>query len=150
MATPFSDVYDLFMQNITDYRLVNLYTASVTDFETYLSSWLYSAISDFDGCDQSLANSNASFSENLSQRNMNILVLLMKKYWLQKEVDDIKQINSAVTDRDFKRYAESTNMTAKQNRLVQIQEEISQKLVEYGLKTNDWSSWINSGVFYVP
>jgi len=149
MGTPFSSVYDLFMQYVTDYKLINLYNSSVTNFETYLSSWLYSSIADFKNCSQSLLNSSNSFTETLTNENIKILALLMKKYWLMKEIDDIKQMNLHVQDKDFKIYAESNNMMAKQKRLILQQEELSQILVGYGLDVVDWASWYN-GVFYTP
>lgn len=151
MATPFSTIFSNFMMTIEDYTLVALYNTSVSDFETYLSGWLIPAISDFKICNQSLAYSSSSFTETLTQENINILTLLMKKNWLVKQIDDIKQMNLAVTDRDFKRFAESNNMLAKQKRLILMQEEVSQALIDYGLDDNSmWVSWIDSGVFWTP
>ncbi len=149
MGTTFSSVYDLFMQYVTDYKLINLYNSSVPNFETYLSSWLYSSITDFKNCNQSLAYGAGSFTEDLTQENIKILALLMKKYWLIKEIDDIKQMNLHVQDRDFKIYAEANNMNSKQARLILEQENLSQILVDYGLDVVDWASWFN-GVFFVP
>lgn len=149
-GTTFETVIDSFMLEITDYNLVSLFNTSPSDFLTYVSAWLIQSIPEFKNCNQSLAYSTTTFTETLTQENTNILVLLMKKRWLQKNIDDIKQMNLSVTDRDFKRFAESNNMLAKQKRLILLQEEVSQQLVGYGLDNVDWASWINSGVFYVP
>jgi hypothetical protein len=149
MATSFSTIYDQFMMFVTDYKLINLYNSSVTNFETYLQGFLVPAITDFKNCDQSLSYATSSFTETLTEKNIKILALLMKRYWLTKEIDDIKQMNLHVTDKDFKIFAESNNMLAKQKRLVLEQEELSQILVDYGLDVVDWSAWFN-GVFYVP
>jgi hypothetical protein len=118
MTTPFSTIYDQFMMFVTDYRLNELYNASVSDFETYLSGFLIPAITDFGICNQSLAYSSSTFAETLTQENIKVLALLMKKYWLTKEIDDITQMNLHVTDRDFRVYSESQNMREKQNRLI--------------------------------
>lgn len=149
-GTPFSTIYDNFMQKITDYKLITLYNTSVSDFENYLEGWLIPAITDFTNCRQSLAYSSGSFSETLTDENIKILSLLMKKYWLEKEIDDIKQMNLSIQDKDFKRFAESNNMLAKQKRLVMEKEELSQILVDYGLKNNDFWRNAYAGVFYVP
>lgn len=138
------------MLEVEDYKLVSLFNTSQSNFETYVSAWLIQSIPEFKNCNQSLAYSTTTFTETLTQENINILVLLMKKRWLQKQIDDIKQMNLSITDRDFKRYAESSNMLSKQKRLILLQEEVSQQLVSYGLDNVDWASWINSGVFYVP
>jgi hypothetical protein len=147
MATSFSTVYDYFMLIVDDYTLINLYNTNVTDFETYLSGFLIRAIGDFDTCNQSLVYSNTSFTATLTQTNINILAYLMKKYWLERVIDDIKQMNMMITDHDFKRFSESQNMTSKLNRYREMKEEVSQKLLEYGYKNNDWASWIN-GTFW--
>lgn len=149
MATTFNEIYDNFMTSINDYRLVALYNASVTDFQTYLSAWLIQSVPDFTNCDQSLAYSGTSFTETLSQKNINILILLMKLKWFAKELENILQITNVVTDRDFKMYSQAQNMKEKRERLMSLQEEVSQKLVEYGLNTTDWASWY-VGEFYVP
>lgn len=149
MTTPFSTIYDQFMMFVTDYRLNELYNTSVPDFETYLSGFLIPAITDFKGCNQSLVYSTSTFSETLTEENIKILAMLMKKYWLTKEIDDITQMNLHVTDRDFRVYSESQNMREKQNRLTLELEQLSQLLVDYGLDNTDWSAWLN-GNFYVP
>ena len=149
-GTAFSTVIDSFMLEVEDYKLVSLFNTSQSNFETYVSAWLIQSIPEFKNCNQSLAYSTTTFTDTLTQENINILVLLMKKRWLQKQIDDIKQMNLSITDRDFKRYAESSNMLSKQKRLILLQEEVSQQLVSYGLDNVDWASWINSGVFYVP
>ena len=151
MGTSFSEIYDDFMTTVTDYTLITLYTASVSDFETYMSAFLIKAIEDFSlKCDQDLSYSSSTFSETLSQKNIDMLALLMKQHWLEKTIDDIKQMNLAITDKDFRRYAESQNMKEKRERYILELEKVSQKLSEYALNyTLDWSAWF-SGNYYIP
>lgn len=150
MATTFNEVYDFFMTTINDYRLVALYNSSQTDFQTYLSAWLIQAIPEFTNCDQSLSYSGSSFTETLSQKNINILILLMKKKWFEKELENILQISNVVQDRDFKMYSQANNMKEKRERLITLQEEVSQKLVEYGLTYSvNWANWLN-GEYFTP
>ena len=68
MGTPLSEIYDLFMQTITDYRLIDLFNTSEPDFENYLQSWLKYSIVDFSVCDQSLIfdPDTKEFTESLS------------------------------------------------------------------------------------
>lgn len=134
---------------VTDYRLNELYNASVSDFETYLSGFLIPAITDFKNCNQPLSYATSIFTETLTEENIKILAMLMKKYWLTKEIDDITQMNLHVTDRDFRVYSESQNMREKQNRLILELENLSQSLVDYGYDNTDWSAWLN-GEFYIP
>jgi hypothetical protein len=149
-GTPLSEVCDNFMMITKDYRLITLYNTSSTDFENYLEGFLVSAIKDFSICDQSVAYATGVFTETLTQRNISILAKMMKKYWLEKEVADITQMNLHITDRDYKTYSEAQNLTAKKSILILEREEISQLLVNYSLVTNvDWASWY-AGTFYTP
>ncbi len=149
-GTTFGEVYDLFMQYITDYKLVALYNASVTDFETYLSAWLKSAITDFKNCNQSLTYATGEFTVTLTEENIKILALLMKKYWLAKEIENVNQMNLHVQDKDFKTFAESNNLKEKRETLESDIEKLSQTLVDYGLgNATLWENFYN-GVFYVP
>jgi len=145
MATSLSEIYDLMMQQITDYRLIDLFNTSETDFENYLQSWLEFAIVDFSECDQSLNFDDVTklFPDVLSRDNKVILATLMAKYWLQKCVNDITQFNLHITDRDFKVASEAQNLREKRAHLNSALEECSQKLINYGYKRVDWSSWFN-------
>lgn len=149
-GTTFNEIYDFFMTTVTDYRLVTLFNTSESDFQTYLSAWLIQSIPEFKNCDQSLSYASSEFTEVLSQKNINVLALLMKKKWFEKELENILQMTNVVQDRDFKMFSQANNMKEKRERLITLQEEVSQKLVEYGLDyTVDWSSWFN-GEYYVP
>jgi hypothetical protein len=142
-TTALSDVADRFMMTITDYRLTTLFNASTIDFENYLEAWLVSAIDEFDICDQPLVYDTTSklFSVTLTSKNVNILSQLMIKYWAEKNVRDITQINLHVGDRDFKIASEANNLKEKQAQANQIRENCSQMLIDYAYKANDWSSW---------
>lgn len=149
-GTTFEEIYDFFMTTIDDFRLRTLYTTSISDFNTYLSAWLIQAIPEFSICDQSLSYSGSVFTETLTQKNINILSLLMKKIWLEKEVDRILGMENFIQDKDFKTHSASQNMTAKQARYNMMKEEVSQKLVEYGLGDNLMWTNMYAGIFFVP
>lgn len=145
MGTPLSEVYDLFMQLITDYRLVELFNISEQDFEVYLEPWLMYSIFDFNICNQSLEYDEElkEFDLVLARENKLILANLMVKYWATKNVNDITQMNLHVVDRDFKLFSESQNLREKTAQLDKIRETCSQMLIDYGYRKIDWSNWTN-------
>lgn len=147
MATPYSDVYDFFMQQIKDYSLIELYDASSEDFETVLQGWMILAINEFvDICDQDLTARNdttGTFTIDLTEQNKVVLSRLMVKNWMEKEVQDVLQMKWNLTDRDFKHYSEAQNLDAKNRYLVEVTERVSQMLVDYAFKNVDWTSWAN-------
>ena len=73
----------------------------------------------------------------------------MKKYWLEKEVNDIKQMELHVQDKDFHTFAEANSLSTKQKVYNDLKEELSQLLVDYNLDTTNWANWY-AGTFYVP
>ena len=151
MATSLSEVYDLFMLTVTDYRLNHLFDSSEEDFETYLQAWLEFAIVDFHMCDQDLNfdNTTKTFSDTLTRENKVILATLMMKYWMQKNVNDITQMNLHITDRDFKVASEAMNLREKTIRLNNVKETCSQMLVDYAYRHNDWTGWLEQDFFGV-
>jgi hypothetical protein len=145
MATSLSEIYDRFMMNVTDYRLTDLYNTSEESFETYLQAWLEDAVDDFDECSQSLVFDDETklFTVDLTTKNKNILAKLMVKYWLQKLVNDVTQMNLHITDRDFRVASEAMNLREKREYYAMVVEECSQLLNNYEYDENDWDSWYN-------
>jgi hypothetical protein len=143
--TSLSEIYDYFLMTITDYRLIDLFNSSLPDFEDYLQKWLDFAIVDFQVCDQDLNYDNTAkeFPAELSRDNKIILATLMMRYWLQKVVSDITQMNLHITDRDFKMASEAQNLREKVNHLNIVKEQCSQLLQDYAYKRNDWVDWNN-------
>ena len=149
--TPFSDINDLFLQQIQDYRLIELYNGGQgeSDLTTYLLGFMVLAIPEFYPCTQDLSNrddTTKQFNFVMTADNKKILSKLMVKEWLAKELKDILQMRWNITDHDFKHYSEAQNTKSKQDVLSELREECSQMLVDYGLKNNDWNAW-NTGNF---
>jgi len=144
--TSLSEIYDLFSMTITDYRLNELFETSQDDFENYLQSWLQFAIVDFSVCDQDLNydEHTLEFPETLSRDNKVVLATLMMKYWMQKNVSDITQMNLHVTDKDFKVASEAQNLREKVSQLNIVKEQCSQLLQDYSFKRIKWDDWFNA------
>lgn len=148
-GTLFSDIYDLFLEQIDDYRLVNLYNQDVlndtTNLDTYLHGFMLLAIPEFSECSQDLSlrddTTTFSFTETLTDINKKILSKLMVKEWLSKEVKNILDMKAKIQDIDYKTYSEAQNITARQSMLTMLKEECSQLLIDYGYKNNSWSEW---------
>lgn len=151
-GTNFSDIFDLFMLQIKDWRLRDLYEASSTDFETYLSGFLILSIQKFSVCTQSLSydDSTKTFDLVLTDKNKVILAQLMVEFWLVKEVQDVTQFNIHLQDRDFKIYSESQNLREKSTHLDKVKEYNSREMTGYSYIDNtDWADWF-SGIFFTP
>jgi hypothetical protein len=151
MTTPSSDITDLFFTRINDYRLDTIYTSSGSSaLNVYVEPWIMDAVSDFeDFCDQDLTyvvstnTVEGYFVQDLNQKNKLMISKLMTKYWLGKSIKDVLQFNLVVSDRDFKTFSAAQNLKAKQDYYNSLQEELSQDLMNYAYKRNDWAGWKN-------
>lgn len=149
--TSYVSINDLFMQQVEDYRLIELYNggAGETNLNTYLLGFMILAIPEFSGCTQNLENRNDSsftFNFEMTTENQKILSKLMVKEWLGKELKDILQMRWNITDHDFKHYSEAQNTKSKQDVLSELREECSQLLVDYSVKHNNWDNWL-TGIY---
>ena len=149
MTTSYTDIFDLFMSQIEDYRLLSLYNEDIlndtTNLNTYLLGFMILAIPEFTSCVQDLTDRNDTtmvFNYTMTDENKKILSKLMVKEWMAKELKDILQMRWNITDSDFKHYSEAQNTKSKQDVLSELREECSQLLVDYGLRHNDWSAWV--------
>ena len=142
MTTSFTEVYDIFMGMQDDYRLINLFQSSPENFTTYLTGWMIPAVKDFlQVCDQDLSYNLVTkrFNQTLTIENIVVLAQIIKKYWLNRTIDDITQMNAKIQDKDFTFYSEAQNYATKQARYVEMKEEISSILNRYAYsKESTW------------
>jgi len=156
MGTLSSEIFDLFLTSVDDYRLTSIYqTSGSATLNTFLEPWLLNSIVEFDSfCNQDLTYTDAEtsggdgeFTETLTLENKAILSKIMVKYWLTKTVNNILNMNLVLQDHDFKLHSAGQNLREKQQYLITVKEDISQTLVDYALKFNAWESWRNQ-IFY--
>jgi hypothetical protein len=146
MGTSLTDVNDMFLTMVKDYKLDKLYNSNVLNFNTRLEGFLIQAIDEFeDICTQSLIYDIATqeFSETLTTRHKIILAKIMKKCWFTQEVNDTMDMKNFIQDHDFKIYSPAENLKEKNNLLKGMEEEISQVLLDYEYANNDWGNWRN-------
>ena len=144
MTTAYSDVYDLFLVQIKDWKIDALYAASVPNFSTYLKGFLVLTVPKFTVfCDQSLArdDSGATFDEDLTDKNKQMLARLMIQEWLKKEVQDIRQMNLHFNGREYKTYSEAKNLDSKQDYLIFVTEQNEQAISDYAWNAQDFTDW---------
>jgi hypothetical protein len=146
-GTPYTDIYDLFLNRIKDWRLNVLYNNGdgEADLNTYLQGFLILAIPDFDNCTQDLEDRDDTtlnqFNQTLTTQNKVILSLLMTKKWLDKEIRDVTQMSLHLQGGDFRTFSEQSNLKAKQEYAIILDEEISQTLTKYGYSNLNWQEW---------
>jgi len=142
MSTPYSDVFNLFLTSIQDYRINKLYSQSVEQMENYLIPFLIKAITNFRKCKTDLEDRddvNKIFNQTLSTDEKVILSNLMIVEWLTKEVNDILSLRNFLQDTDFKTYSQANNLKEKRELLTTMKEIVDKQIVQYSYNNFDWS-----------
>lgn len=144
MGTPFEDIYDRFLRKITDYRLDNLARIDIEALELLLRGYLTNSIDLFDGCLNDLSYeeikeedesgniiSKICFVNELDGKEQSILAEILLYCWMEKEVNDIRQMQLHLQTRDFKLYSEANNFKQKNEYLDKIKEKYNHETGEY-------------------
>lgn len=148
MTTSFSEIYDLCMTSIRDYKIDKLFAATdLTNFENLMLSYLKKAIPKFIHCQKDLENimdmTLNQFTDTLTLTEQVILSDLMVIEWLNSKILDVTQMQIHLNDTDFKHYSEAQNLTAKMNARNIMQESVNQDMTNYELKNVNWLNWQN-------
>jgi hypothetical protein len=154
MPTTTSDICDLFLSRIEDFRINAVYaTSGSMGLTIYLEPYLIDSIVEFEICNQDLTytptteDTDGYFAVDLNLKNKKILSSIMIKSWLSKTINSLNQMQNIISDHDFKQsFSPAQNLTAKKDYLNTVKEEISQLLVDYSFANNDWTSW-NAQIF---
>lgn len=148
LATDFSDIYDLCMISIRDYKIDQLFNlGDLSNFEHLMLGYLKKAIPKFIHCKKSLQDimdlNLCQFTKDLDLAEQVILSDLMVIEWLNSKILDVTNMQLHLNDTDFKHYSEAQNLTAKINTRNILQESVNQDMTNYELRNVDWASWQN-------
>jgi len=148
LGTSLTTVVDLFLSEVTDWTLDVLYSTSGSiGLNTFVEPWLLNSINKFYMCDQDLTYTPISgsvdgyFTETLTSENTLILSNIMTQYWYNRLVNNVRQMNTYLTDKEFDQHSAANNMNAKLQLFNAKKEEVNQILTEYTYRKNDWTQW---------
>lgn len=111
----------VFAQALDTLKSNTLAEMTDSDITAYLNTLLFRAIADFRlpriALDyQEVAGETGSyqFINNITQREINVLLELMKYYWIKHQIDDESRFEDLFYDKDVKTYSKG-NLLAKLN-----------------------------------
>lgn len=147
MGTEISEVLEMALVSIQDYKLNNLYTKSQMheEWKNYLYGFLSLAVADFDNCVKSLNYDVATgyFDSELNNKEKMILSRWIVYEWFVRETNNILQFNNQLNDNDFKRYSEANNLQQKSEYRDRTREIVMQMMVDYEKNLIDYKEWAN-------
>jgi hypothetical protein len=147
MATPYSDIFNLFLANIQDYVIDDMYDNSTADFEQYATVFLQRSIPLFDNCLKDLTNrddTTRTFNIDLTLTEQLILSDLMTIMWLKKEINNILEMRNFLVSGDYKSFSSANNLKEKRAWYETLSKDIDMAITKYGYSNNDWTTFLTN------
>lgn len=138
MATPFLNVYDLFLLLNQDKR--SLETLSPENQEELLQSLLLKSAIDFYECktDLSFDLGQKEFNEDLDLDEQYILAEFMRLYWTQRLLFDEKNLRLQLGDRDYKKFSPSNQLKTLSSLETKVKNDLKKRIIKYKNKSALW------------
>jgi hypothetical protein len=140
--TSYDDILDLALVSIEDYHLNRLAVDSPKDFNIVLEGFMVRGLANFENCKKDLSDRNDEervFNCKLSEIEKSIIADYTVISWLDKEINDVRQITGMMqNNKEAHRYSEANNLNAKINRRNQLIEEIATKKTTYSFSQSKW------------
>ncbi len=140
--TSYDDILDLALVSIEDYHLNRLAVDSPKDFNIVLEGFMVRGLANFENCRKDLSDRDdveRCFNCELSEIEKSIIADYTVIAWLDKEINDVRQITGMMqNNKEAHRYSEANNLNAKINRRNQLIEEIATKKTTYSFSQSKW------------
>lgn len=141
-TTSYDDIIDLALVSIEDYHLNRLAVDSPDDFNIVLEGFMVRGLANFENCKKDLSlrdNEKRVFLTKLSEIEKSIIADYTVIAWLDKEINDVRQIVGMMqNNKEAHRYSEANNLNAKRSRRDQLMEQVATKKTVYSLNQSNW------------
>lgn len=131
MATPYSSVFDRFLNKVTDYSFLNL---SEEELERNFKSYLSSAIVHFRRCKKDLFNTDETlelFNEDLTPEEQEIIARLMVVEYLSPKLITSDLLQQTLNSKDFRLYSQANHIKEIRELRNIMRKESTQMMMEY-------------------
>ncbi|MFS0643680.1 hypothetical protein [Siminovitchia sp. 179-K 8D1 HS] len=121
MTTPFSDIYTIFLSQLTDYNLNNMDDAAL---ESNMQGWLTSAVGYFTNCKKNITDYDldvAEFNVDLSQIEKQILAKYMLYVYVDTYLITESNLKQTLNSRDYRAYSPAGQIKA----LIELKKQIN-------------------------
>lgn len=136
MATPFNDVYTLFLSQITDYELAVM---EETSLEENLQLWMMSAIGYFSNCRQNLSQfdlTTQQFETDLTMVEKQILSKFMVVVYLDTHLVHESLLKRELNSKDYRMTSGDNKIRALTALKAQIHSEANTLMSRYSYNIN--------------
>ena len=140
----FNDIYPQFLASLKSNTLAEM---STDDLEEYLDELMIKAVAAFWFPRVSLEYTSDSdgyyFVEDIRQQEINVLGVLMKRYWLEQQLDDENKMEQKYYDSSIKTHSQANMIKVMQSRFEEAKKEC--EVVQYNYsRTDDYQPTITN------
>ena len=131
MATPFMDIYPLFLSQITDYNLATLPTELL---EENMQLWLLGALGYFSNCSHDLTDFDLElkvFNPDLNHNEKLILSKLMLSSYLDTHLIKEDLLKQNLNSKDYRMYSPANQIKALIEIKIRINSEVNMLMSRY-------------------
>jgi hypothetical protein len=108
--TSYSEIYQRFLNKISDYDFLNL---SEEEVESIMKNYLKSAIVWFTSCRQDLSARDETleqFNSTLTDEEIEILTTLMIPEWLKPRINTTENLKQHMSTKDFQMFSQANHL----------------------------------------
>lgn len=141
MATPFSEIYEYFLSNITDYSLINLQDIELED---NLKKWLLGAIVNFPNPKSDLNDYNSEsnqFNVDVSNPEKTILGKLMTIEYINPFILDETLLRQALNSKDYRSYSPAKHLESLQKIKSELSNDVSLAISRQSYSVKNLKEW---------
>ena len=126
MATPYQEIYDLFLQKINDQEFLSL---PDEDIEQFCFKYLKTATTKFKKCNQDL-------------KDREILSIIMIEQWISPQIYNIMNLKQFMGDREFKYYSQANHLDKLMMLKNTLQSDSEREVTNYTYEQSDLSELV--------
>lgn len=133
MATPYEEVYDVFLSKVTDPHFIN---REIEDVEEDCRRFMSRAIAKFTSSKQDLSDRDeqeGSFNIKLTDLEKEILGSMMMIEWLSPQVYNILNTKQFLGDKDYAFYSQANHIDKLIDLKEQAEDDVNRLFIEYNI-----------------
>ena len=141
--TPFSTVFQRFLNKISDQNLASLPT---NNLESIMGDYLQSSVVRFRKCKQNIKDFDLNlqqFNVDLSLEEIEILSLWMKFEWINQQINRIELLKQSLSSKDYAMYSQANHLSAMLSLREVTMSDVNTLMKYYSYDNNDLSELSN-------